>query len=86
MLCNTNKNADNIDIITTLLSNDIVSIINEIDDFVSYICASYNVDDIENYLKDYKQYSIEVVLTPVNYRICCEKKMIVNAHVNELIC
>ena len=45
---------------------------NEIDDFITYICSINCNEIIQAISKEYKLFSIEINLTPTNYRYCCE--------------
>jgi anaerobic ribonucleoside-triphosphate reductase len=72
--------------LSTLLQNDVMSLINEMDDLISFVESTFTDDELLAYIKEYKTCHIEIVMTPINYRFCCEKKMSVNSNNSELVC
>jgi hypothetical protein len=73
-------------VMTTIMQNDILSLVNDIDDQLTYIVAQTQSQSMTDELELFQAQRFEVSMIQQEIRYCCDRKMIPNVKQSELVC
>ena len=73
-------------VMTTIMQNDILSLINDIEDQLTYIVAQSQSQAMTDELELFQAQRFDVSMVQKEIRYCCDRKMLPNPKQSELVC